>query len=194
MVYDFVITLKRPNYKLVDRVSQLLYVFALAVFGFFIYSYPGASAPYMVISTGIIITWIITLLRKTKHKQAMFRTGLVFAAVGWIAGPEVNWWMAGLYMLAALLERQAKFPQEIGFGKTDIAFNTFPRKKITLWHELNNVVLRDGLITLDYKDNKLMQKEVDDDVSPQLEAEFNNFCSCMLHVHDEATITTTNHL
>jgi hypothetical protein len=83
--------------------------------------------------------------------------------------------MAALYAIAGLFERQVKFPQEIGFSEKEIAFNTFPKRKLG-WKEINNALIKDGIITIDQKNNKLLQKEIDLGVSLQVEKEFNEFC------------------
>ena len=46
----------------------------------------------------------------------------------------------------------------------------------------NNVVLKDGLLTLDFKSNRLMQREVadDDDEDDADEEEFNAYCRSRL--------------
>jgi hypothetical protein len=177
MVYEYVITLKRPNYRLIDQVSQLMYFFALIVFGFSLYqNYQSGSGAVIFIGifgVGIIGSWILTVLKKRAAGFGYFRLGLFIAAVGFLS--LQNYWMAALYALAGLLERQVKFPQEIGFSTEEVAFNSFPKKKVA-WSELNNVVIKDGLITVDYKTNKIDQKEIDQEVAPQIETEFNQFC------------------
>jgi len=40
--------------------------------------------------------------------------------------------------------------------------------------------LKDGLLTIDFKDNKLFQKEIEEQVSPVLDSEFNEFCRSKL--------------
>ncbi len=179
MVYDYVITLKKPDYRFVDQVSQLLYVFAVVAFGYFFYVYQSKGIAYIVVMAAILIVWLIKMKQKRNNDNAFFRLGLLFGAIGWVIGPEQNVWMALLYAIAALLEKQVKFPQEIGFTKEEIAFNSFPKKKVD-WSELNNVVIKDGLITIDYKDNKLVQKEIDEPVSLGIEIEFNDFCKTRL--------------
>ncbi len=79
------------------------------------------------------------------------------------------------YIIAALLERQVKFPQEIGFSKDAVTFNTFPFKNYA-WQQFKNVMLKDNILTLDFSNNKILQKETESDVSHETEKEFNEFC------------------
>ena len=68
-----------------------------------------------------------------------------------------------------------KVPPEAAFDAEEISFNSFPRK-IYLWENVSNVVLKDGLLTIDLKDNTLIQKQVNDEVEKEIEQEFNGFC------------------
>jgi hypothetical protein len=184
MVYDYIITLKRPNYNAVDQVSQLLYIFAILAFGYLFYLYGKAGVAWLVVIIAVLVTWVFTVRKKELKGIAYFRLGLLFAAIGWVIGPQQNIWMGLLFAIAAIIEKQVKFPSEIGFSKEEIAYNTFPNKKKIQWSELNNVILKDGLLTLDHKNNTLVQKEIDEAVSPLLENEFNNFCRGQLEVVD----------
>ncbi len=174
-IYDYLILLKKSNDNLADQVSQLLYVFAIAAFGFFIYTYPSNSTNYIFVIAAMVINWSITIFNKRKNGIAYFRFGLLIAAVGWIVGFQRNIFMAILYALAAILEKQVKFPPEIGFSESEISFNSLPRKTLQ-WSDVTNVVIKDGLLTIDQKNNKLYQKEIDGDVTAEIEAEFNAFC------------------
>ena len=52
----------------------------------------------------------------------------------------------------------------------------FILQKEVNWDEVNNVILKDGLLTIDFKNNKLFQHIIlnsDEDIS---EKEFNDFC------------------
>jgi hypothetical protein len=49
------------------------------------------------------------------------------------------------------------------------------------WDEVNNVILKDGLLTIDFKNNKLFQHIIlnsEEDIS---EKEFNEFCRQQLN-------------
>jgi hypothetical protein len=179
MVYDYLITLKKSDFRVVDQVSQLMYLFALLAFGYFYYNYPKSGKIYLLVLVLIVICWVYTINKKRKHGKAFFRLGLIFAAAGWIAGPERNIWMAVLYAIAGLIEKQVKFPNEIGFSEKEISINSLPKTTLS-WNELNNVVIKEGLLTIDRKNNKLFQKEIEGDVSPDIEKDFNNFCQLQL--------------
>lgn len=175
MVYDYLITFKRRNHRSTDLISQLLYFFALLAFGYFAYLDDFARSVYLVINLLILITWVFCHLKKQKTGMVFYRLGLFIAAIGWLIKPYGSFWLAVLYVVAGFLEKQVKFPEEIGFSESSVVLNTFPRKTFS-WDEISNVVLKDNMLTVDFRNNKLIQKEIDAGVSLQTEAEFNEFC------------------
>ena len=158
-----------------------MYFFAIAAFGLFYYQHPRSGTIYLVVIIAIVISWGITLMKKKKNGQAFFRLGLLFGAAGWLIGPERNILMGLLYAVAGIIEKQVKFPQEIGFTADGITFNTFPKKSLQ-WSDVNNVVIKDGLITIDQKNNKLVQKEIEGYVTADIEMEFNQYCHNFLNL------------
>jgi len=64
------------------------------------------------------------------------------------------------------------------FDSSLIRQKNFPWKKYQ-WNELNNVIVKDGLLTIDLKSDKLIQGEINDEIN---EEEFNEFAAKQLHV------------
>ncbi|HQD11089.1 MAG TPA: hypothetical protein PLQ65_15565, partial [Flavihumibacter sp.] len=83
------------------------------------------------------------------------------------------------FIVMGLLERQAKKNLEIGFDAEQIVFNNFPRKHYG-WQDFSNIVLRDNILTLDYTDNRLFQRETIDEEGDADEDEFNAYCQTRL--------------
>ena len=54
-------------------------------------------------------------------------------------------------------------------------------KRIVQWNELNNVILKDGIITIDYKNDRLFQAAIKEDEAID-ETKFNSFCRERLNV------------
>ena len=157
-----------------DQVSQLMYVFSLITFGYYYYYYPKSGAVYLFIGGGLLLFWAISIIKKRRKGEAFFRFGLFICALGWVIGPERNIWMALLYAVAGLLEKQVKFPAEIGFAADEISFNSLPKKTLG-WDQVKNVLIKDGLLTIDQKNNRLYQKEIEGYVTADIENEFNEF-------------------
>jgi hypothetical protein len=41
---------------------------------------------------------------------------------------------------------------------------------------LNNAILKDGILTIDFKNNRVLQAEIEDRMNDVNEVEFNDFC------------------
>jgi len=115
-----------------------------------------------------------------KGKKVFFNRAYLISALLWIKMPYMEWLFVA-FILLAILERQAKFPLEIGFSESQVVFNTLLKKKYD-WSQLSNVVLKDGLLTIDFHNNHLLQREVEDEEDEEdvPEEEFNEFCRAQL--------------
>ena len=61
-----------------------------------------------------------------------------------------------------------------------IIYPSFPKREIG-WNELNNLILKDGLLSIDFKNNRLAQSMIKANGSDTLdEKEFNEFCKTRL--------------
>ncbi len=183
--YDYIVVLERPSYyKYVDLVSQLMFFIALAVFSFesyqsfYLHKGTGLSTDKLAmraLSTAIVLGWWFYCHNQSKRGvQPFYRFGLMIAAWGWFTIPEGGYFAAA-YLIAAAIEKPVKLLPEVAFDQEEIVLNSFPQKKY-LWSEVSNVILKHGLLTIDLYNNKVFQKEVDAEVSPETEKEFNNFC------------------
>ncbi len=177
-VYDFILVFKGNSLRLVNRITRMMLLLALAVFVFVSIPVTKSSILSLTLSFIILAWWLVTEYRLRKGKQAYFRLALLLAAWGWYLQPNGKI-IALIYLVSALLEKQVTFPQELAFDEEEIVFNSFPRKHFS-WNAVNNVVLKDGLLTIDFVTNRLIQKELESFPSIKEEAEFNAFCKRML--------------
>ena len=186
--YDYIIVLKTPDYKVIDLMSQLMLL--LAVAGFTFVAFMSLSQANMILPVSesclllffcslIIGWWIFSFGQAKRGVIPYYRFALMFAAWGWFVVPGGKL-VAIIYLIACFLEKPVKVPPELAFDGIEIVFNSFP-KKIVLWSTVNNVVLKDGLLTIDLKSNTLIQKQVNDIVEKQVEQEFNDFCLSQLN-------------
>ncbi|MFY8166365.1 MAG: hypothetical protein ACOVJ8_07220, partial [Sediminibacterium sp.] len=111
-----------------------------------------------------------------------YRLGLLFASWGWFLIPNALI-VAGIYLIAALFERQVKFPYEIAFDPSGIVINTFPKKHYP-WSTIQNAIIKDDVITIDFKNNKLIQKDINTPVSALITQEFNTFCAEQIQINN----------
>jgi len=174
MIFDYIITLRKKNYRGIDFVSHLLLFMSVVSFGMFSFE-TKIHHYYLVVCLLISGVWVYLIARKRKKGTVYFRLPLLLSAIGWLIQPHRQIVFTVLYAIAGLIEKQVKFPEEIGFSEDSIVFNSFPKKRYN-WNEIKNVVLKDNILTVDFKNNKLVQKETEEEVSMEVEAEFNEFC------------------
>lgn len=190
--YDYIIELKKNSSFAVDTVSRFMLMIAIAVFGYTAYLFIAAGVSLVgitgvamvILIAGMIGWWIHCTLRHRKGRTAYYRLGLLFATIGWVGlartnGLSIFYWIAAFYFVAVLLEKQVKFPREIAFDHEGMVINSFPRKSFT-WKDLSNVVLKDRILTVDFKNNRIIQQETQDDITAAEESEFNGFCRSKL--------------
>ena len=61
-----------------------------------------------------------------------------------------------------------------------------PEKKIE-WQNVSNVVLKDGILTLDFKNNKLLQAPILENWTMEEEQAFNAFCYDQINIRAHTT-------
>lgn len=180
MVQDYVVTLTNKNRRYINIINLLICSISLV---FFI---RGIINQYqfmrvLIAATVLLVVFGVFAYRKYKQNPAQpvyLKIGLLVSGFGWAAMPFM-WWLCFPIFALAIMEKIAKHHLEIGFTEQGITINTVfaTRHK---WSEFNNIVLKDNLLTLDYKNNKLLQRETIDEEGDAEEDEFNDYCRLML--------------
>lgn len=175
MVYQYVVTLQNSSRKLVDRFSLLL---CSASGLLFLFQYIISSDKRLIHLMGAILVLALTAFNAYKSFRlklpVFYNYHLYLTALVWASMPYYPW-LSGLFLVLGLIERQAKKNLEIGFSDDRIVFNNFPRKQYQ-WTDFSNIVLKDNLLTLDFANNKLFQRETIDEEGDADEDEFNAYC------------------
>jgi hypothetical protein len=129
----------------------------------------------IILVAAIIFLWIT---EKKRSQNKLRFSGIFFLIIfSWIA--TGMYWLAGLNLLFMLLEIISKRKLAVIFFEEKIFYPSFPKKEIA-WNELNNVILKDDLLTMDFKNNKLLQSEIFNSEENLNEDEFNQFCKKQL--------------
>ena len=80
-----------------------------------------------------------------------------------------------LFVIAVVIK--AAYVQPIAeFDDVEIRIKKTFLSKTYAWESFNNVILKDNLLTLDFKNNKVLQLELDSNVKPD-EKQFNDYCN-----------------
>lgn len=175
MVYDYVVTLKNRHAKHIDNVSILLCVISLLVFvNTLIHGELAIPVVVICILIVIVLAWNFVILSR-KYRRPLYSKALLLAGVGWFAVPGL-WWLAFPLLILAFIEKPAKADLEIGFSTKRIVMNSLVRRAFE-WEELNNVMLKDDLLTMDFKNNKIIQRQTIEDDPDASEDEFNKWCA-----------------
>ena len=128
------------------------------------------------VSIGLLLILIYFLARRYKIKKA--RKGhwldewlFFLIAFCWL-GTE-NYWLVAMSFIMGFLFFLAMKNMEFVFQKKGVEKLNFPRKLFE-WELFDNVILKDDILTLDFKNNRILQAEVaaGNDVD---EAAFNSF-------------------
>ncbi|MHA4810269.1 hypothetical protein ACX0G9_19305 [Flavitalea flava] len=200
MRYQYVVILKRDSDRVIDIISIILCAFSALNFlfeqvrsqhiNYFL------SLAFLILVTGIIINIRSAQInirsarsgpytispdpdnapspRKT-GSQVRYKYWLLTAGVAWLGMPYLQW-LSIFFFVLTFLEYQAKYPLEIGLSDDRIVINTLFKQRFD-WSAFNNIILKDGLLTLDFKTNRILQKEVlDDEEGDAEEDEFNDYC------------------
>jgi hypothetical protein len=178
MHYDYVVTLKRENAHKTDLVSLLLLIFSLLAFS--LVQIRNGLNIFLCAGIVIVLSGILINLHSARKKKEMrFRYWLFAIGICWIGMPYLQWLIVPFFILA-LMEAQVKYPLEIGFYSEGAVLNSLFNRKFP-WSSLQSVILKDGVLTLDFKNNNIIQKEVLDDDDPDApEDEFNDYCRSKL--------------
>lgn len=171
---------KSKNYRLI---SQWLIFFNLLGFVFLLITRESQISNNLWLLFSIVITAVYTFFSVTewisKKPLADFwhRSVFGYCALAWL-GEGFGWFsiLLGLMWLFDILAHR-KLIVEI--SESEIKLPLLSQKNIA-WQKLNNVVLKDGLLTLDFKNNRLFQHRVlnsDEDIDERL---FNTFCKNQL--------------
>lgn len=180
MTFDYVVILRNKEKKTIDLVNLILSIIA---FIYLVYKSIVFKIHQHFQFGWIAVVMLLFLLNffiKRKNQPKSFSPALILYLLGLLfifnsktTLPES---IVGLILIfMAAFENKAKANMEIGFSTQFIMFDNLLKKKYS-WSDFNNIVLKDNILTLDFKNNRLFQKETIDDESDCDEDEFNEFC------------------
>lgn len=173
-----------PNDKATtyNVVTFIIAIINLLAFGFAALNMHQGS-PGILIVIGFISSLlpIISLLfKKYVGKLLAVRVEILFIL------SAVIWLFTGNYLLGVLLFAFAFFgfvtlqPKLIQFSEAGIRYPSFPVQLLS-WKDVDFVILKDDILTIEMKNNKLMQFTLEKDISSAINpGEFNDFCRELL--------------
>lgn len=174
LLYNYIIVIRNDNKRIISLLGFLLSFISLVLFTREMVASRTWNIAYLlgiVFIAGLIIYNLV--VGRRSGKEIYYSKALLIAGLVWMKMPYGQW-LIFVFIILAFLEYQARMPLEIGFSPDEIVFNTLFRKRFQ-WSDLNNVVLKDGLLTIDFKSDKIFQRVIDDGESEASEDEFNEW-------------------
>lgn len=124
----------------------------------------------------LLILWDVYLLKKKNTLQSL---GIVLLLLGFRWYQYALGWGFVINILLWFLYMVSRRRLAIGINQQEISYPSYPVKKIH-WTEVSNLILKDDILTIDLKNNKIYQHYVKDPSNYVDEAAFNRFCQQQL--------------
>ncbi|CAN5811131.1 hypothetical protein BH11BAC4_BH11BAC4_15020 [soil metagenome] len=175
---SFIILLPNEKAKTYSYVTLFMLLINCLVFGYVFFKAGDRVARNISLLGNIssFISLISFLVNFFTGRFKNYRPGISFIIL------SILWFMLGNYLLGvctvlvALIGYYAKKKFNVLFTEDSITYPTFPQK-IFGWNAVSNVVLKDNVLTIDLKNNKLIQSVVEKESAEQVdENSFNEFC------------------
>ena len=179
---QFEITLKNEKIKQYNRIAFFIIIINLALFIYLAVSTEikpiriAAAIGVVLIIIALSIDYFLISIKNNTDAPYKLAAEYIISFTWFQMG---YWWIAVLCFLLGTLYLIAKRPLPVSILKEKITYPSFPKKKL-LWSELNNIILKDGLLTIDLKNNKFIQQPTDESKTVINEQEFNDFCKQQL--------------
>lgn len=176
-IHDYVVVLKNTNLSIIKKTSILLMLLVVIMYAIELYLYPHQLGTWIFISI-IALLILGSFFDKKKKITVSYSFILIISGIALMSSTLYPIYIGLLFIAAGILEKYFVAKKELGFTKDGIEENGLMHKKIQ-WNELTNVLIKDGLLTMDFKNNKLIQLETDDEEDDDYEVdeeEFNSYC------------------
>jgi len=165
---------KIKSYRTIAFILLLINISAFILMLFYdAFRYQAASA---ILLTTVYIIMRFYFTKKNQHGHYLDQV-LMFVLAGCWLGLQNYYLMAGLIFIG-IIYYLALQKIRILFTPTEVIKLNFP-KKVYQWNMFNNVIVKDNMLTLDFKNNHLFQAEIE--LPKNLnEKEFNQFAHVQL--------------
>ena len=175
---QFELILKNEKEVSYNRISILLLVINLAGLLFITYLKDFKSLVPFFMATIAIFSAFIAFYSRYRSERSPLTGAFFVLSLAWILA---DYWVVGvLNFLFMILHIAALQKPIVSVRENQVIYPSFPRKKID-WQELSNLIIKDGLLTIDFKNNKIIQQQIADISSTIDEKEFNDFCRQQLN-------------
>lgn len=177
------IPLKNEKQKQYGWLCVFIIIINFAIFAYLAFAPPSALIQTTAIGACaaiIILMGIEFFLIKTRNAYQYLYKYLALTAISGAWFTIGNYWAAGIMLFVYMLFVVSQRELTVKITSSDIRYPAFP-PKILSWSSLNNIIIRDGLLTIDSKNNSVIQQYIDDKKTGINEQEFNEYCRGQLN-------------
>lgn len=165
---------KEAQYQLLTKLAVVLNLLVLIIIAI----KAGSGSMRMQVITGMGLLAVVGLAQYYLQKRSMPRllgTAIFFILITYSV--LQFWWPAILMLVVGFFYLLTRRQLLVEVNNAEIIYPSFPKRKIA-WTELNNIILKDGLLTLDFRNNRVAQAYVINDIHDYDldEIIFNDFC------------------
>ena len=166
---------KETSYK---RISIFLLVLNMIGILFITYLKDFKNWMPVIITAIAVLAAFSSFYFRSRNEKAILIGAFLLLSVAWILA---GYWVVGVLNILFMILHTASLQKPIvSINEAHVIYPSFPRKKID-WKELSNLMIKDGLLTIDFKNNKIIQQQIADISSTIDEKEFNDFCRQQLN-------------
>jgi len=165
---------KAPTYRIVTLIITILNIL---VFGFVFFktgenNFRNLALMGMLMNIAALVFFLVAQYSKYRISFKV-EINFIISAVLWII--IGNYLIACLLGVFAILGFYTNKELRIQFTKEGIRYPSFPPKVIG-WNEVVQVLIKDDILTIDLKNNQLLQFNVDRKSNNTDTMQFNDFC------------------
>lgn len=125
-------------------------------------AYYGAIGSCLL-NVGLMVTYFRN--RKTPSALRYLMAGFLIFAMAWLLIGQLVF--ALLTVVFATFGWKEIAPRFLELNEIGLQLNTFPIKKFS-WSDVEHIQIKDGLLTIDFKDNRLLQFPLSETLNPTL--------------------------
>ena len=179
MTYEIIlINEKEKLYKIINWLLLAVNFISVLLFAFSIYSLLSGSVIFALLA---VLSIIITLYFKRNYLVLAYGLAFFHFSMAWFIS---GFWLIGVLNLFFMVLSVNSLKKPLVYIDEEIIiYPSLFNRKIN-WNELNNVILKDDLLTIDFKSNKLIQQLTDESITKVDEKEFNDFCKSKLSIQN----------
>ena len=174
----FTIILKNEKLSSFNRLGLFILLIHGLYFTGYLLKMVSSNVIFIALVAGIVVAFtgfVFNIRSASKNKQPLVPFSVIFLLIAIVWAALLNYWLCIALLILALLDRTIRKKPAVVFFEDRIELPAFPKKTFQ-WDAFNNVILKDRILTLDFRNDRLIQSEIDGESYHIDEPAFNLFC------------------